>query len=190
MAPNIEFFPFDDGPGANSEENRWGDMMKYMRTTGILTTSNTLSPTGDSAIAPQLNMQIQAYHGESWVEGFMFIHTGDTYPLVINDNTSGDPRIDLVTLRLDRDANTIEYHVEEGTPDPSPVAPTPVQDDVIWDLPLAEIAVSDGATVITTMDITDVRTRSYQAQKGSSNLVAGSGITITYVGDQIVISSP
>ena len=56
--------------------------------------------------------------------------------------------------------------------------------------PLATVDVADGAVVIDDADITDLRVHSYQAQKGSSPLVAGSGITITYVGDQIVISSP
>lgn len=164
MATTIRYFPFDGGDGADSSEDRWGNMMKYMRTTGIVQLTGTLSATGDNALAPQLNMQIQAYDGEAWIEGFMFIHTDDTYPIVISDNNdaSGDDRIDLVTLRLDKDANTIAYNVIEGTVDPAPVAPSPVQNDTVWDLPLAEVYVANGATVINSADITDVRVLSVQ----------------------------
>lgn len=157
MVATIEYFPFDDGPGADSEENRWGDMMLNMLSVGIIIQGSSMGSTDNCAIAPQLDMQIQAYAGKAWIRGFMFEHTGDSYPILISDNSSGDDRIDLVTIRLDRDANTIEYHVEEGTPDPSPVAPTPVQDDVTWDLPLAQVYVADGATVINSADITDTR---------------------------------
>lgn len=118
-----------------------------------------MGTTANNAIAPELNMQIQAYDGCAWIRGFMFKHTGDTYPIVISDNDdmSGDDRIDLVTLRLDTVANTIAYHVEEGTVDPSPVPPSPVQDGDTWDLPLAQVYVANGATVINSADITDVR---------------------------------
>ena len=159
MAATITYFPFDDGIGADSDENRWGDMMLNMLSVGIIMQGSEMGAAANSAIAPQLNMQIQAYAGKAWIRGFMFKHTGDSYPIVISDNDdmSGDDRIDLVTIRLDTVANTVEYHVEEGTVDPSPVPPSPVQDDVTWDLPLAQVYVTNGATVINSADITDVR---------------------------------
>lgn len=159
MVADIAYFPFDDGPGADSDEPRWGDMMLNMLSNGVIVQGSSMGTTANSAIAPQLNMQIQAYDGISWIRGFMFKHTGDTYPILIsaNNDASGDDRIDLVTIRLDTVANTIEYYVEEGTVDPSPVAPSPVQDDVTWDLPLAEVYVANGATVINAADITDLR---------------------------------
>lgn len=159
MATEISYFPFDDGPGADSEEPRWGDMMVNMLSNGIVIQGSSMGLTDNNAVAPLVDLEIQVYDGYAWIRGFMFKHTGDPYTLVISENTdmSGDDRIDLVSIRLSTVNNTIEYHVEEGTVDPSPVAPTPVQDDDIWDLPIAHVYVANGAIVINAADITDVR---------------------------------
>jgi hypothetical protein len=172
------YFPFDDGPGADSEENRWEDMMQYMRTTGVLIPwdQTTLEPaTGDLAVTANGGLSVQTAVGEAWIHGFMFQQQDDYYSIAISANSSGDPRIDLLTARLDTDANTIVYHVEEGTPDPSPVAPTPVESDPIWDLSLAEIYVADGAVTILAGDITDTRVISVQASGSSSAVTLASG---------------
>lgn len=173
MPAEFYYFPFDDGPGSDSEENRWESMMKYMRTTGVLIPwdQSTLNPsTGDLAVTANGGLSVQTAVGEAWIHGFMFQQQDDYYSIAISPNSSGDPRIDLVTARLDTDANTIVIHVEEGTPDPSPVAPTPVESDPIWDLSLAEVYVADGAVTILSGDITDVRVRSIQGNGGSSPL--------------------
>jgi hypothetical protein len=190
-AATFNYFPFDTGPGANSDEVRWGEMLSWMRTTGILTVNPPpLSAVGDCAVAPDVAMQIQVYDGTAWMQGFYFAHTNDPFPIVISPNSSGDPRIDLVTLQLDLINNEITYFVVEGTPDPSPVAPLPQQDADIWQFPLAEVTVADGAIVINIGDISDVRVPSIQGNTGSSAIVAGAGITITYSGNNIIISSP
>jgi hypothetical protein len=166
-------------------------MFTWMRTVGVLTTEDTLPTDSDLFVGPTSpGLAVEVFAGEAFVQGMFWSHTGDTSGLAITGNTSGDPRIDLVVLRTDFENDIMQYIVIEGTPDPSPVAPDPVQNDTVWDLPLATVDVADGATEITSMDITDERVPSYQAQKGSSPLVAGSGITITYVGDKVVISSP
>jgi hypothetical protein len=180
--PPAEFFyfPFDAGPGAESAENQWGEMFVWMRTTGVLTESLTLDPSaGDLAVSPGslTDLVIQIAVGQAWVQGFMFQHEEDYAYYDIEENSSGDPRIDLVVVELDVDNNIIEEKVVTGTPDPSPVPPTPIQNDTIWQMPLAEIAVADGATTITSMDITDVRVRSVQGDGGSSavSLTSGTG---------------
>lgn len=82
-----------------------------------------------------------------------------TETLVASDqivaNSSGQPRIDLLVLRLNRAATapkqfTISPVVITGTPAASPLAPTPVRNSTmdgsgVWDLPLCEIAVPNGA---------------------------------------------
>jgi hypothetical protein len=217
--PPAEFFyfPFDAGPGAESAENQWGEMFVWMRTTGVLTESLTLDPSaGDLAVSPGslTDLVIQIAVGQAWVQGFMFQHEEDYAYYDIEENSSGDPRIDLVVVELDVDNNIIEEKVVTGTPDPSPVPPTPIQNDTIWQMPLAEIAVADGATTITSMDITDVRVRSVQGDGGSSAvtltsgtgdeslvsdgvgpdleikaLTAGTNITLTSDGDQVTIEA-
>lgn len=191
MAAEFNYFPFESGDGAFITEPRWKLMFTWMRTVGVLTTAETLPTDDDLFVGPtDPGLSVEVFPGEAFIQGMFWSHTGDTAPLAINENDSGDPRIDLVVLRTDFVNDIIEYVVIEGTPDPSPVAPDPVQNDTVWDLPLATVDVADGATEITDMDITDERVPSYQAQKGSSPLVAGSGITITYSGDQVIISSP
>ncbi len=80
-------------------------------------------------------------------------------------NTSGSARVDLLVLRLNREAAdpnkfTITPVVITGVPGPVPVAPLPVRNDTIdatgvWDLPLAEIAVPNGATSIAVLGVTN-----------------------------------
>lgn len=191
MPAEFDYFPFEQGSGAFITEDRWKIMFTWMRTVGVLTTEETLPTDADLFVGPAMpGLSVEVFPGEAFIQGMFWSHTGDPAGLAITENVSGDPRIDLVVLRTDFSTDLIQYVVIEGEPAMSPVAPDPVQNSTVWDLPLAEVAVADGATEITSMDITDVRVASYQAQKGSSPLVAGSGITITYSGDQIIISSP
>tara|TARA_R100000426_G_scaffold80900_1_gene58770 strand:+ start:474 stop:1577 length:1104 start_codon:yes stop_codon:yes gene_type:complete len=177
MPAEFHYFPFDDGPGEDSMENRWEAMMQYMRTTGILIPwdQSSLEPsTGDLAITANGGLSVQSAVGEGWVHGFMFQQQTDYYSITISPNSSGEDRIDLVTARLDTDANTIVIHVEEGTPSMSPVAPTPVESDPIWDLPLAEVYVEDSAVTILPDNITDLRVISTQGAGGSSSVTLAS----------------
>lgn len=74
-------------------------------------------------------------------------------------NTSGSPRRDLLVMRLNREATdpnqfTIAPVVITGTPSATPVAPSAVRDDTIdgtgvWDLPVTEISVPNGASALT-----------------------------------------
>lgn len=167
----FDFFPFESGDGAFITEPRWSDMFTWMRTVGVLSEDTTLAPDGELAVNPadpSTGTQVQVEDGEAFIQGFMFIQTDGPEVIGIPLNESGDPRIDLLVLRLDKENDIIEYVDIEGDPDPSPVAPDPIQNSTIWDLPLAEIYVADGATTITSMDITDVRVRSLQGDGGSS----------------------
>lgn len=72
-------------------------------------------------------------------------------------NSSGSTRIDLATLRLDRSASTDPVcapHVITGTPGSG--APSPTQNAAgsgVWDLPLAEVTVRSGVTLINLADV-------------------------------------
>lgn len=84
---------------------------------------------------------------------------GDT-DVVINDNISGNPRIDTICLKIDNTAtpngegtNVASLVAVEGTPAGSPSVPA-TPDNY---LKLAEVAVANGFTSITTANITDKR---------------------------------
>lgn len=84
------------------------------------------------------------------VRGFRW-ESGTTPPAVALDaNTSGNPRIDLIVLRLERTTFTVRLGKTTGTPASVPSAPAPVQDTGstgVWELPLAQVKVtSSGVT--------------------------------------------
>lgn len=72
-------------------------------------------------------------------------------------NASGNPRVDLGVLRLDRSNFTVRFQVKQGTPAASPVAPALTQQDGpsgVWEIPLGTIAVANGAATITAANVT------------------------------------
>lgn len=80
-------------------------------------------------------------------------------------NASGNPRIDMVVLRMDREASApnqfaINPVVIQGTAAASPVAPNWLRNETAdgtgkWDIPLAQVAVANGATTITAANVTN-----------------------------------
>ncbi len=95
--------------------------------------------------------------GRAVVRGKVYWLDADT-TLTISDNTSGNPRIDRVVLEADWATQTIRLKVLEGTPAATPTAPSLTQvDGTLWQLPLAQIAVTNGFTSITSGNITDER---------------------------------
>lgn len=89
--------------------------------------------------------------------------------LSIQSNASGNARIDTPVIRLDVVAQTARLVVKQGTPAGSPVAPTMTQDASTWEIPLANIAVANGFSVINAANITarrffvDTAARGWQA---------------------------
>lgn len=69
------------------------------------------------------------------------------------------PRFDTVVVRLDKSDNvrSISLVVVSGTPAESPVEPSPVRTETVYDLVLALVYVPAGATSIVAENITDVR---------------------------------
>lgn len=148
----IEFFPFDDGPGANSFEDRWMAMMRNVLGTGVLKGKlNSFEVYGDSS-----GMQVKVKTGHAWIEGHMVISDAEEI-LAIAANNSGNPRIDRIVLQMDRDANTIDLIVKQGVPAGAPAAPALTQTDALWEISLAQIAVANAAGTITAGNVTDER---------------------------------
>ena len=116
--------------------------------------------------------------GRAIIRGKVYWLDADT-TLTISDNTSGNPRIDRVVVEVDWTAQTGRLKVVEGTPAASPSAPTLTQTDgVLWQFPLAQIAVANGFTSITSSDITDER--EFADPSPGSALVTVSGKSTDY----------
>lgn len=105
--------------------------------------------------------QVKAYANQAAiVRGFRW-ESGTTPPVVALDaNTSGNPRLDLIVLRLSRTDFTVRLGKTNGTPATVPAAPAPVQDagsTGVWELPLATVRVgSSGTTGQPFIQATDV----------------------------------
>lgn len=116
---------------------------------------NELQAFGDSS-----GMQVKVKTGLALVKGHLYrCVTQQTIP--VTANSSGNPRIDRVILRLTRPGQTEEGKFEclvlAGTPAGSPVAPTLTQSAATWEVSLAQVAVANGAATITSGNVTDER---------------------------------
>lgn len=91
--------------------------------------------------------------GAALVRGIHYLNTADV-TLAIAANASGNPRIDVIVLEADFTAQTVRLDVVQGTPAASPVAPALTQTDgVLWQIPLADVAVANGFTSIAQSNI-------------------------------------
>lgn len=151
MPATFDYYPFDSGLGANSTEGRWRNMMNPMKSTGIIVQGTTMgNPGDDCAVSAGTGMTVNIDIGKAWIRGHMFEHSVAATSLAIASNSSGSTRTDLVVLRADFVGNTIQYQVLQGTT-------TPVQSSTVWDLPLATVAVPNGAASSASFTITDKR---------------------------------
>ena len=97
---------------------------------------------------------IDVLSGAALVQGIAYISTA-TVSFVIAANASGSARIDTVVLQADYALQTVRLAVLQGTPAGSPVAPTLTQSaNILWEIPLADIAVANGFATITNANIT------------------------------------
>lgn len=129
----------------------------YERLMGPITGSGryAFGPTASAISTPLIfadnsGRQVKAYASQAAiVRGFRW-ESGTTPPVVALDaNTSGNPRIDLIVLRLDRSTFTVRLGKTNGTPASVPAAPAAIQDtgsSGVWELPLATVRVTSSGT--------------------------------------------
>lgn len=119
MATVINFTPYTSGP--------------------ILNTNGVMS-SGDCLVSHSSGMDISIATGEAYIRG-EFTHTGDPQILTVTNNTSGSTRYDLVVIHVDLIEGTAEYRINTGNLDPT-------QNNSVWELPLAGIAVANNAVTV------------------------------------------
>lgn len=94
-------------------------------------------------------------HGKGWYSGSSDITKA------ITANSSGQPRIDLLVLGLDRSTQLVTEYVKTGTAAASPLPPALLRDPAgagtgKWEVPLLQIAVATGAATISAGNVTVV----------------------------------
>lgn len=117
-----------------------------------------------SGTAPNDGLKVQAQAGPTTsvdvlagaalIQGIAYLSDA-TVAFTIAANASGNPRIDTVIVRADYALQTVRLAVLQGTAAASPVAPTLTQSAaVMWEIPIADIAVANGFTSIANTAIT------------------------------------
>lgn len=144
-------WPFDSG---DVDETTWSRMARVWGGTGIV---GYPGDTEAQVFADSSGMQIKVRAGQAQVRGHHWRSDGEVTK-AIGANSSGNPRIDRVVLRLDPSANTLALAVLEGTPGASPSAPALTQTDSgTYELSLAKVAVGNGVSTITAGNVTEER---------------------------------
>lgn len=151
--------PGDAGPYSAQQ---WQQLYQYVL--GLGASRPNVGPFLGSGTQPNDGLKVQAQGtpttsidvliGSALVQGIAYVNTG-TVSFVIAANSSGNPRIDTVVLRADYALQTVRLAVLQGTPaaSPSPAALTQSA-NILWEIPLADIAVANGFTSITNANIT------------------------------------
>jgi len=86
--------------------------------------------------------RIAQVRGHGWSSG------GSILTLSIAANTSGSTRVDLIVLGLNRSTWNVTAYVKAGTPGSgAPALQTDTGDTGIYEIPLAEVTVPNGATI-------------------------------------------
>lgn len=117
------------------------------------------NPSDDACrVVPEGGLNVKVRPGYGHVAGYWYESSGDGEVRAIAPNAAGQPRVDLVVLRADPEADSVTAAIREGTPKAAPVAPDPVrQQGGVWELPLARVWVSAGAASIGAGQIEDAR---------------------------------
>ena len=108
------------------------------------------------AVSSNDNMTVSVATGQANINGYGYENT-EILTLDIDDADSELNRIDSVIVRLDLTNRQITTMILQGQYATTPSQPSIIRSGNVYDLRLANILVSAGATRITTEDITDTR---------------------------------
>ena len=151
---NTYGFPFPSVDGDRQYSSlEWREYFSNLLESGIVgAIANELG------VKPQdtPNKTVYVDTGAIVINGAMLSHT-EPSTLSFSDNVSGNPRIDRVIARLNLPSRKIELVVVEGSPSVSPEAPELVRNASTYELSLAQVAIANGYSAITTAEITDER---------------------------------
>ena len=114
------------------------------------------SPSSNLQVVAGSGMNVAVSAGSAWINGYFYRNT-DALTVTIGTADGVLARIDRIVLRLDFTNRVLSVQKKVGTQSMTPVAPTLTRDADIYELALADVLVSAGATEITQAKITDKR---------------------------------
>ena len=125
-----------------------------------LIVSNGVFPTPSTQLQVIANtpadMGISVSEGYGWVNGY-FGKNDSLYSLPIQTASGSLSRVDAVVLRWVKETRSMGLAIKTGTPSSSPARPSPTRNSDVYELILAYISISPGATRVTQSMITDTR---------------------------------
>ena len=157
---SIKYFPFNsiitDGvPDRPANAETFAAYMGAVYKNGVLKELDT-----SLQVKASSGMEIQILYGAGIIDGKIIVNDSVAY-LTVDTSNPTLKRIDRVIFRLNTVERLMEFAILKGTPTALPEAPALTRNDQIWEMCLAEIAVGEGVTEITNIDITDKRADEY-----------------------------
>lgn len=136
--------PWDSvNPAGGISNAEWTDLLSRLYADGVIAgLLNGLAVTG-----PNSGRVVNVDTGYAVVGGRAFKNDASTQ-LAIAANASGNPRKDVVTLRCDVNARTVDLFDLQGTPAASPTLPALSATATVIDVPLAVLVLQSGFTGI------------------------------------------
>ncbi|MBL1104950.1 hypothetical protein JK361_10140 [Streptomyces sp. 5-8] len=142
-------FPF--GSSQIATEDQWSSMFRMAQVDGVRATD----PTGTNLRVSGSNASTVAVAaGEAWIQGTYYSNSASLNVSVPTNSGGGTARNDLVVLRRDPSADSITVQYKTG----GTAFPTLTQTlNGIWEIPLAQVTVAAGASVVAPAGVVDQR---------------------------------
>lgn len=114
------------------------------------------NPSTNLQVIANNDMTVTLKAGKAWINGYVYINDSDK---VLNIDVADGllNRIDRIAIQLDKTNREIKAIVKKGQFAINPVAPELVRNSDYYELGIADIYISKGATSITQANITDLR---------------------------------
>lgn len=135
------YYPFATGPGANADETAWGNIFLGMGEPGVL-----IGEANEFAVSAPGGAAVKVDTGRAVCFGHYYELTAQTANIAVAAN-AGATRFDRVVIRFDFAADNAHVVVVTGTTSGPPALSANRAGQ--YDIPLAVIAVPNGASVTT-----------------------------------------
>lgn len=141
----IEFGFFDDRAYT---ARHWADYFSAFVSNGVFA--------GGLKVEPGAGMTVSVSPGKAWIGG-RYLYNTNPYTLAVAQADGALARRDRIVVRLHMIASAMTIDIVTGTPNALPTPPPLTRTADVWELCLAEITVTVGATTITSGMIADTR---------------------------------
>lgn len=167
----------------------FADVLRSMLIQELRANASVNSQSGDG-VNPPLNVEelstpgaaVRVRPGSAFVRGHYYAND-DIEQLSIASNSSGNLRIDTISLEVDFANQTVRLKVIQGTPAAVPVPPSLIQNTAFWQVRIADVDVANLFSTITNAEI-DNTVREYA--RLHPIVEGGTGLTAVVLGNMLM----